>query len=124
MWGAGPTANAQILHPRFALSPDQICPIAKRSYSAFYGTDLEIGLRRHGRNSLIIAGVYTSMGCHYSAIDAFARDIRCFLVDDATADFTSANHAAGLHRSARTCARIVTMQEVLRTMAADGSCGR
>jgi isochorismate hydrolase len=116
MWGAGPSTAAETLHPALIVPVGQLYPVAKRSYSAFYGTDLEIGLRRHGRDSLIIAGIYTSIGCHYTAIDAFARDMRCFLPDDATADFTPADHAAGLARSALTCARIVTAEEVLRAM--------
>ncbi|RIV80903.1 isochorismatase family protein [Aurantiacibacter xanthus] len=112
MWGRGPAPASAALDPELALADHEVRLLPKRSYSAFYGSDLDVMLRRLGRDSLIIAGVYTSIGCYLSAADAFMRDIRPFIVSDASADFDQADHAAGLATAARTCARIVTTAQV------------
>nr|WP_257551873.1 isochorismatase family protein [Sphingopyxis sp. DBS4] len=93
--------------------------LTKRSYSAFYGNDFEVLLRRLGRDQILIVGVYTSIGCHCSAIDAFMRDMRdmrAFLVSDATADMEPADHAKGLEVAARLCARVVDTETVSRAL--------
>lgn len=114
MWGKGPSSENPGLDPELGLDGHQIRPLVKRSYSAFYANDFELMLRRLGRNAVLIAGVYTSIGCHYSAVDAFARDIRAFLIADAMADLCETDHDAGLSAAARTCARVVESVEVVQ----------
>lgn len=118
MWGGGPAAAGQALDPDLDLDSNTIRPLTKRSYSAFYGNDFEVMLRRLGRDSIVIVGVYTSIGCQYTAVDAFMRDIRPFVVADATADFSAQEHDAGLAGMARTCARIVDADSLLKVLAA------
>jgi len=115
MWGAGPSGAG--FEPALGLDVFHARPLVKRSYSAFFGSDFELLLRRLGRDSLLIVGVYTSMGCHYSAVDAFARDIKAFLVEDGVADVCEADHAAGLAAAAKTCARVVAGAEVVEALA-------
>lgn len=107
MWGAGPGAGEEGLDPALGLADEPVRMIAKRSYSAFFGNDFELLLRRLGRDQLLIAGVYTSIGCQATGMDAFMRDIRPFFVTDALADLTPEDHRAGLRQAARTCARLV-----------------
>ncbi|MBB4199588.1 bifunctional isochorismate lyase/aryl carrier protein [Rhodoblastus sphagnicola] len=117
MWGPGPSMAGSGLDPALGFDAHHVRPLVKRSYSAFYGSDFEPMLRRLGRDALLIVGVYTSIGCHYSAVDAFARDIRAFLVADGVADLDEAEHAAGLSAAARTCARVVTSAQALEALA-------
>ena len=116
MWGSGPTDGNDALNPGLGLAGYSIRPLAKRSYSAFFASDFEVTLRRLGRDTLIIVGVYTSIGCHFSAVDAFMRDIRVLLVADATADMNETDHINGLAVAARTCARIVDTDEIIRCL--------
>lgn len=113
MWGKGPPSGSRGLDPDLGLEERHIHPLTKRSYSAFYGNDFELMLRRLGRDAILIVGVYTSIGCHYSAVDAFARDFRVFLVADAMADMREVDHDAGLAAAAKTCARVVDSVEVV-----------
>ena len=113
MWGAGPTPGQHAPDPAIGLPDEDIHPLAKRSYSAFFASGLEIMLRRLGLDTLVIAGIYTSIGCYLSAADAFARDIRAFLVADATDDMSTADHEAGLALAARTCACIIQSSGLL-----------
>ena len=120
MWGRGPTASADALDPELGLNGLPVRPLTKRSYSAFYGNDFEVLLRRLGRDQILIVGVYTSIGCYCSAVDAFMRDIRdirAFLVSDATADMEPADHAKGLETAARLCARIMDTEAVSAALA-------
>jgi len=117
LWGAGPSAQSDELDLGLGLEDAPVRRIVKRSYSAFYGNDFELLLRRLDRDALLVAGVYTSIGCLCTATDAFMRDIRPFLVADALADLTPEDHAAGLRQAARTCARIVDSEEVGRALA-------
>jgi isochorismate hydrolase len=117
MWGIGPSAGHHGLEPALGLDHGTYRVVLKRSYSAFYGNDFEVLLRRLGRTSVIITGVYTSIGCAATAMDAFMRDFKAFLVADATADFTPDDHDQGLRRAAQTCARVVETDEVLRAFS-------
>jgi isochorismate hydrolase len=91
MWGLGPSAE------EVAISEPDFVPIAKRSYSAFYATDLEVELRRRGRDQLIIVGVFASAGILATTFDAFARDIQCFVGIESTADYTAHQHRTALN---------------------------
>ena len=75
------------------LSPgDSHHRVTKWRYSAFERTDLRQSLSFAGRDQLVITGVYAHMGCQVSATDAFMSDVQPFLVTDAVADFSAAEH--------------------------------
>jgi bifunctional isochorismate lyase/aryl carrier protein len=117
MWGRGPTVATDALDAELGLNGLPVRPLTKRSYSAFYGNDFEVLLRRLGRDQILIVGVYTSIGCYCSAVDAFMRDIRAFLISDATADMEPADHTKGLETAARLCARIMDTEAVSAALA-------
>tara|TARA_R110000823_G_scaffold111338_5_gene232215 strand:+ start:347 stop:973 length:627 start_codon:yes stop_codon:yes gene_type:complete len=116
MWGSGPTADSYGLDPDLGLGGREVRLLTKRSYSAFYGNDFEILLRRLGRDAILIVGVYTSIGCYCSAVDAFMRDIRPFLIADASADMNDGDHAKGLETAARLCARVVDTATIIAAL--------
>jgi len=117
LWGRGPRGEGADLDPALTVGEGRLRIVTKRSYSAFYGTDFEVMLRRLGRDSLIVAGVYTSIGCLCTAFDAFERDMRAFIVADATADMSAADHQTGLRNAARLCARVVSAEELRRSLS-------
>jgi ureidoacrylate peracid hydrolase len=72
------------LHPDLVLD-DRDLIVDKPRFGAFYGTDLEVILRSQSLDSIIITGISTPICCDTTAREAHARDIRAFLVADATA---------------------------------------
>lgn len=74
--------------------------VAKQRYSAFHGTLLESLLRARDVDTLLVAGVTTSMCVESTVRDAAQRDFRCFVVADACGDFAAERHAASLQAMA------------------------
>lgn len=90
--------DAELL-PQADVRPEDLV-IAKQRYSAFHGTLLESILRARDVDTLLVAGVTTSMCVESTVRDAAQRDYRCFLVGDACGDFTAERHAASLEAMA------------------------
>ncbi|WP_456309583.1 isochorismatase family protein [Serratia proteamaculans] len=86
--------------------------LTKWRYSAFYNSPLADMLNDLKRDSLIITGIYASVGISATAIDAFTRDIKPFLVSDAIADFTQFGHQQAVDYLADNCARVTSVDEV------------
>lgn len=116
-WGPGLEADgrAQIIG---ALAPrDHDTVLTMWRYDAFVRSDFEDHLAAQRRDQLLITGVYTHIGCQTTAASAFMRDIRPFLVADATADFTAVDHQASLRYVARRCGKVVSVDEVASAVA-------
>lgn len=62
--------------------------IAKRSFSAFVGTDLDLILRSKGIDTIIIGGVATNICCGCTAHDARMKDYKVIFLSDGNAPMT------------------------------------
>ncbi|NBE56428.1 isochorismatase family protein [Streptomyces sp. YC537] len=108
-WGPGlpDDESAKAIAP--AVAPeDGDTVLTKWKYSAFVRTDLADMMREQGRDQLVIVGVYAHIGVMMSACDAWMRDIQAFLVADAVADFSRADHELALRWAAAKCAVVTT----------------
>ncbi|MFD4430898.1 isochorismatase family protein [Nocardia sp. NPDC058497] len=88
--------------------------LTKWRYSAFHNSDLLARMRSAGRDQLILSGVYAHVGVLTTALDAFSHDIQPFLVADALADFTEADHHSTLAYASLCCAMVVLTEDVLQ----------
>ena len=70
--------------------------ILKRQWGAFYGTDLDLQLRRRGLTTIVLCGIATEYGVESTARDAYERGYRQVLVVDAMTGLHAASHAAAL----------------------------
>lgn len=111
-WGPGmraAPADREVAEPIAPRPGDWM--LTKWRYSAFFNTDLLARMRRHGRDQLVVCGVYAHIGVLSSAIEAFSHDIETFLVADAVADFSHDDHWMALTYAARRCAVLTTSKE-------------
>jgi len=115
MWGPGLTAADPKLKAVVSeLAPDADDTIlVKWRYSAFQKSNFQELMQSWQRDQLIIVGVYAHIGCMTTALDAFMRDIKPFMVADAVADFTETEHRMALNFVAGRCGAVVTTDQVL-----------
>ncbi|MBR6894482.1 isochorismatase family protein [Lactococcus carnosus] len=63
-----------------------VVTVTKHNSGAFFGTDLDLQLRRRGINTIILSGLTTSNGVYATALDAFQHGYHLYIVEDATSD--------------------------------------
>ncbi|MDO4254484.1 MAG: isochorismatase family protein [Kocuria sp.] len=119
-WGAGMSSGAdtQVIEQLTPHREDIV--VTKWRYSAFQRTDLRDLLHRAGRDQLVIMGLYAHMGCQLTAAEAFMQDIEPFLVYDAIADFSHAEHLGAIDYVAKRCGRSVASDYVLDALSGHG----
>jgi isochorismate hydrolase len=101
--------------PGMKIEPNDIT-LAKKRYSAFFGTDLDKILRSRGIEDLIISGVMTNLCCETTARDAFMRDYRVFFLIDGTATQRSELHLATLKNLGFGFAYLLTCDELIQML--------
>jgi nicotinamidase-related amidase len=84
--------------PEFAQLVSELEPkprdilITKRQWSAFYGTELDLQLRRRGITGVVLAGVATSIGVDSTARAAHERGYNVTFASDAMTDVDPVAH--------------------------------
>lgn len=79
------------LVPKLGIKDGDII-VTKRQWGAFYGTDLEMQLRRRGIRTIILVGISTNIGVESTARDAYERGFDQVFVEDATAAMNADAH--------------------------------
>ena len=91
--------------------------VVKRRWSAFFGTDLDMALRRMGIETVILAGVQTPNCIRATANDATSLDYHCVVLSDATASATPTVQAANLSDMAAMGVEITTVDAAITRYA-------
>jgi nicotinamidase-related amidase len=77
--------------------PDDIT-VSKQQWGAFYGTSLDMALRRHGVTQIVLAGISTSIGVESTARDAYEHGYHVTVATDAVTDTDADAHANAVGR--------------------------
>jgi nicotinamidase-related amidase len=72
--------------------------VTKRNWGAFYGTDLDVHLRRRGITQIVLTGVATSFGVESTARAAYEHGYNVTLATDAMTDLSGEGHENALTR--------------------------
>jgi nicotinamidase-related amidase len=67
--------------------------ITKRQWGAFYGTELDLQLRRRGIDTIVLCGIATNWGVESTARDAYERGYQQVFVEDAMSARAAEAHA-------------------------------
>ena len=92
--------------------------IMKRQWGAFYGTELDLQLRRRGIDTIVLAGISTNVGVESTARDAFERGYQQVFVSDAMASPSAEAHAATLKFTFPRIGRLRPTDQVLTALQA------
>ena len=85
------------LIPELDRQPGDIV-ILKRQWGAFYGTDLDLQLRRRGLTTVVLCGIATEFGVESTARDAYERGYELIFASDAMTGASAESHANAIER--------------------------
>lgn len=66
--------------------------VTKRQWGAFYGTELDLQLRRRGVRTVVLGGVATNFGVESTARDAWERGYAVVIAEDITSSLSGELH--------------------------------
>lgn len=66
--------------------------ITKRQWGAFFGTELDLQLRRRGIDTIILCGISSGIGVDTTAREAFQLGYNQYFVEDATSAMNENEH--------------------------------
>jgi nicotinamidase-related amidase len=90
-WGGPvPPDFSQIVPELGPLEGDLV--VTKRQWGAFYGTELDLELRRRGIRTIVLGGIATNFGVESTARDAYERGYELVFAEDAMAGPTAEAH--------------------------------
>jgi nicotinamidase-related amidase len=89
--------------------------ITKRQWGAFYGTELDLQLRRRGIDTIVLCGVSTNIGVETTAREAYQRGYNQVFVIDAMAASGRDEHEATLKFIFPRIGLLRTTDQILRT---------
>jgi nicotinamidase-related amidase len=103
------------LVPELGSDPADVI-IRKRNWGAFYGTALDLELRRRGIRTIVLGGIATNMGVESTARDAYERGYEQVFVEDACATFTDEMHDFTFKNIFPRIGRVRSAEEVLAAL--------
>jgi len=90
--------------------------ITKKQWGAFYGTELELQLRRRGIRTIVLCGISTNYGVESTARFAYEYGFQQVFAEDAMGSSTAEMHRAAIDIALRRIGRVRTTDEILAAL--------
>lgn len=90
--------------------------ITKRQWGAFYGTDLELQLRRREIDTIVLCGVATDMGVESTARFAYEFGFQQVFAEDAMSSMSEEQHNAAVQYIFPKMGRVRKTEDILRAL--------
>jgi len=110
-----PTGWADFPKELDALNADIV--IIKRQWSAFFGTELDLQLRRRGMTHVIIGGIATNFGVESTARDAWQHDYAIIIAEDICSTFSEEMHHFALEKVLPRVAKIRSTDDIIAKLS-------
>lgn len=111
----GPPAGWSELAPDIAaLEPHVV--VTKRQWSAFYGTELDLQLRRRGIATVVLGGIATNFGVESTARDAWQHNYAVVIAEDASTSLGADLHRFAVEKVLPRVARVRSTQEIIEAV--------
>ncbi|MDG6990785.1 MAG: hydrolase [Nitrososphaerota archaeon] len=92
--------------------------ITKRQWGAFYGTDLELRLRRGGLDTIVLCGIATTYGVESTARFAYEYGFQQIFAEDAMTDRSKEAHFNAVEYVLKRMGRVRKTAEILAALEA------
>ena len=113
MWTtAQPSPDWSDFIPELDQQPGDIV-ILKRQWGAFYGTDLDLQLRRRGLTTMILCGIATEFGVESTARDAYECGYQLIFAVDAMTGIHAESHANSVECIFPRMGRVRSTEEIV-----------
>ncbi len=113
--GARPEGWDEI-DPRIGVSEEDIV-ITKKQWGAFYGTELDLQLRRRGITTIVLGGIATNFGVESTARDAYERGYQLIFAEDAMGSMKMELHQFAITHIFPRIGLIRTTEDVLKAIS-------
>jgi nicotinamidase-related amidase len=90
--------------------------IAKKQWGAFYGTELDLQLRRRGLNTIVLCGMSTNAGVESTARFAYEYGYQQIFAEDATTARSAEEHSNTLNYTFKRIGRIRSTDQILAAL--------
>ena len=90
-WGGQMPPDWSEIVPELGPKPGDLV-VTKRQWGAFYGTELDLLLRRRGVTTIVLGGISTNFGVESTARDAWERGYELVFAEDAMAAMAAEAH--------------------------------
>ncbi len=91
--------------------------VTKRQWGAFYGTDLELQLRRRGIDTLILCGISSNIGVESTARNAWELGFNLVIAEDACSAADCAQHNGSFTHIFPRIGRVRSTDEILTALS-------
>ena len=102
--------------PEIAALPADVT-ILKRQWGAFYGTELDLQLRRRGVTTVILAGLTTSFGVETTVREGWQHNYAVVVAEDACTDTDASLHRSSVQNILPHIARVRQTREIIAALA-------
>jgi nicotinamidase-related amidase len=90
--------------------------ILKRQWGAFYGTDLDLQLRRRNLSTIILCGIATEAGVESTARDAYERSYELIFAEDAMTGSSAESHSNSVERIFPRMGRVRSTEQIIAAL--------
>ena len=112
--GGLPADWAELVPEIAALGAEVV--ITKRQWGAFYGTELDLQLRRRGVTTILLAGIATNFGVESTAREAWQHGYDVVVVEDACTSVDAAMHGFAIEKILPRVSRIRSTADVIAAL--------
>ncbi|MGA3107867.1 MAG: hydrolase [Candidatus Bathyarchaeia archaeon] len=101
--------------PELGPAPSDVV-ITKRQWGAFYGTDLDLRLRRGGVDTIVLAGIATTYGVESTARFAYEYGYQQVFAEDAMSDRSTEAHKSSIEFVLKRIGRVRKTADILQAL--------
>jgi nicotinamidase-related amidase len=101
--------------PELGPEPQDVV-VTKMQWGAFYGTDLDLRLRRGGLDTIVLTGIATTYGVESTARFANEYGYQQIFAEDAMSDITLEAHAKSVELVLKRIGRVRKTEEILNAL--------